>query len=84
MIEEKGIILLVVGAEGMVAGLQQVPWWRVDVSFLKAKSSYQAHNLIQVLTSFHYSDETPECLRMFPNFMKHFYEFKVNYWDMKN
>jgi hypothetical protein len=34
--------------EEMVAGLQQVPWWRVDVSFSKAKATYQAHNLIQV------------------------------------
>nr|XP_024381593.1 putative lipase YOR059C isoform X2 [Physcomitrium patens] len=37
--------------EEMVAGLQQVPWWRVDVSFSKAKATYQAHNLIQVKTA---------------------------------
>lgn len=36
-------------AEEMLAGLQQVPWRRVDVSFLGAKAKYQAHNTIQVL-----------------------------------
>jgi hypothetical protein len=32
----------------MLAGLQQVAWRRVDVSFLGARVKYQAHNTIQV------------------------------------
>ncbi|CAM6014329.1 unnamed protein product [Sphagnum balticum] len=34
--------------EVMLAGLQQVAWRRVDVSFLGARVKYQAHNTIQV------------------------------------
>lgn len=34
--------------EMMVAGLQQVPWHRVDVNFSKVDTLYEAHNLIQV------------------------------------
>ncbi|KAG0603047.1 hypothetical protein M758_10G061800 [Ceratodon purpureus] len=34
--------------EVMVAGLQQVPWHRVDVNFSKNDTLYEAHNLIQV------------------------------------
>lgn len=37
--------------EVMVAGLQQVPWWRVDVNFSKARPYFAAHNLIQVRIS---------------------------------
>lgn len=81
MIGEEGIILLFVGAEEMVAGLQQVPWWRVDVSFSKAKATYQAHNLIQVLISLHISDERPESLPIIPNFIKHLFESKMNHLD---
>ncbi|KAL6001883.1 hypothetical protein ACLOJK_040447 [Asimina triloba] len=31
----------------MIRGLNQVPWERVDVSFIKSRQRYAAHNTIQ-------------------------------------
>ncbi|XP_068647798.1 putative lipase C4A8.10 [Aristolochia californica] len=54
--------------EEMIRGLNQVPWERVDVSFLKSRQKYTAHSTIQVKTYWINSDGKDVIFHMIDNF----------------
>ncbi|KAG9456010.1 hypothetical protein H6P81_000518 [Aristolochia fimbriata] len=55
--------------EEMIRGLNQVPWERVDVSFLKSRQRYIAHSTIQVKTYWINSDGKDVIFHMIDNFL---------------
>lgn len=55
--------------EKMIRGLNQVSWERVDVSFLKSRQRYIAHNTIQVKSYWLNSDGADVVFHMIDNFL---------------
>eukprot|EP00268_Persea_americana_P063821 TRINITY_DN8326_c0_g1_i1.p1 TRINITY_DN8326_c0_g1~~TRINITY_DN8326_c0_g1_i1.p1 ORF type:complete len:438 (+),score=76.66 TRINITY_DN8326_c0_g1_i1:345-1658(+) len=55
--------------EEMIRGLNQVSWERVDVSFLKSRQRYTAHNTIQVKSYWMNSDGADVVFHMIDNFL---------------
>ncbi|XP_058113801.1 uncharacterized protein LOC131256777 isoform X2 [Magnolia sinica] len=55
--------------EEMIRGLNQVSWERVDVSFLKSRQRYTAHNTIQARSYWMNSDGADVVFHMIDNFL---------------